>query len=163
MFEVGQYVVFGNKGVCQVLNVGPIDMPGIPEDKMYYTLSQVYQRSSTLYTPVDKENSPIRPILSKKDAKKLMDIIKEMDPEWNPNDKVRNQIYTEILRKADSRELGEMIIALDKRKKERIASGKKPTSTDEKFFHAAADIFFGELGIALEIDKDEVKSIIIES
>ena len=88
--------------------------------------------------------------------------IKEMKPEWVKDDKVRDRMYTEILRKADAKELSKMIIALYHRKEERIASGKKATSTDERFFHAAEDILYGELSIALGMEKDDVKNYIEE-
>ncbi len=162
MFEIGQYVVYGNKGVCQIKDVGPIDMVGLSDDRTYYSLSQIFLKGSMIFTPVDNENSHIRPILSQKEAKALVKEIKEMKPEWVKDDKVRDRMYTEILRKADAKELSKMIIALYHRKEERIASGKKATSTDERFFHAAEDILYGELSIALGMEEDDVKNYIEE-
>ena len=55
-----------------------------------------------------------------------------------------------------------MIIAWYHRKERRLADGKKATSTDERYFHAAEDILYGELGVSLGIGKDEVKDFIIK-
>lgn len=159
MFSIGQYVVFGNKGVCRVDKVGPIDVPGIDGERMYYTLVQINQKNSVVYTPVDKENTALRAILSEEAAQTLLDRVEGLEYEWIIDDKIRNKLYTEMLRRADSYELCSMIKALDRRKKERIASGKKPTSTDERFFHSAADILYGELSLALNKDKDSIKAI----
>lgn len=163
MFKVGEYVVYGNKGVCQIKSVGPIDMPGVPKDREYYTMSQVYLRGSTIFTPVDNEAKTLRKVLTKKQAKQLIDDFKNIKPNWISDDKERDRIFTEILRGADCKELSNMLVSLQHRKEERIAGGKKATSTDERFFHAAEDILLGELGIALGVDREKVREYIIES
>ena len=163
MFKVGEYVVYGNKGVCQIKSVGPIDMPGVPKDREYYTMSQVYLRGSTIFTPVDNETKALRKVLTKKQAKQLIEDFKNIEPNWITDDKERDRIFTEILRGADCKELSNMLVSLQHRKEERIAGGKKATSTDERFFHAAEDILLGELGIALGVDREKVREYIIES
>ncbi|MBP9996902.1 MAG: CarD family transcriptional regulator [Lachnospiraceae bacterium] len=160
MFEVGEYVVYGNKGVCQIKSIGHIDLPGVSEDKLYYTMSQVYLKGSTIFTPVESEQKVLRKVISKEEAESLIGEIKNIKPEWIRDDKVRERNFTDALRKADCKELCEMMIVLQNRKKERIADGKKATSTDERYFHAAEDILFGELGISLGIKKEEVRDYI---
>ena len=163
MFEVGEYVVYGNKGVCKVNSVGPVDIPGIPKERQYYTLSQVYTRGSTIFTPVDSDKVVLRRVLTSKEAKDLINDAAHMNPVWIQNDKEREQRFTEILRSADTRSLFEMIIALHHRKERRLAAGKKATSTEERYSHAAEDILFGELGISLGIARDEVKDFVIRT
>lgn len=160
MFEVGEYVVYGNKGVCQIKSVGPLDMPGVSKEKLYYTMNQVFLKGSTIFTPVDSENASLRPVLTKAEAEALVAKAKKIEPEWIRDDKERDRIFTDTLRKADSSELIKMLIDLFHRKEERIADGKKATSTDERYFHAAEDILFGELGIAFGIDKNAVRDYI---
>ncbi len=162
MFKVGEYVVYGNKGVCQIKSIGPIDMPGISKDRSYYTMSQVYMRGSTIFTPVDGDSKTLRKVLSKKEAQKLIEGIKDIKPQWVKDDKERDRLFTEILRNADCKELCSMIISLNHRREERIAGGKKATSTDERYFHAAEDILLGELGISLGLERDKVKDYIME-
>ncbi|MCR4748541.1 MAG: CarD family transcriptional regulator [Lachnospiraceae bacterium] len=162
MFEIGEYVVYGNKGVCKVSKIGPIDIPGMSKERQYYTLSQVYTRGSTIFTPVDNDKGVLRRILTPEEAKELIDEAADMNPVWIQNDKEREQKFTETLRSADTRSLFEMIIALYHRKERRLADGKKATSTDERYFHAAEDILYGELGVSLGIGKDEVKDFIIK-
>lgn len=161
MFEVGEYVVYGNKGVCQIKGVGPLDMPGVSKDRIYYTMNQVYMRGSTIFTPVDSDK--LRKVLSKSEATDLIDYIRDVNPVLVNNDKERERLYNETLRNADCRELCKMIIALHRRREQRIADGKKATSTDERYSHAAEDILFGELGIALGINRNEVKQYIIDN
>lgn len=158
MFEIGEYVVYGNKGVCEITNIGTIDIPGMPADRQYYTMNQLFTRSSTIFTPVDNEKSVLRKVLSKDEANKLIEGIRGYKPVWIQNDKQREQMFTDALRTADSRTLSEMIISLHQRKERRIADGKKATSTDERYFHAAEDILYGELEVALGLSREEVKN-----
>ncbi len=160
MFEVGEYVVYGNKGVCQIKSVGPVNMPGVSSDRLFYTMSQVYLKGSTIFTPVDNDKHPLRKVMTESEAKELINELKTIEPEWIRDDKERERLYTEALRQADSRALCKMLISLCHRKEERIADGKKATSTDERYYHAAEDILFGELGISLGIKKEEVKDYI---
>ncbi len=161
MFEIGEYVVYGNKGVCQIKSVGPINMPGVSKDRIYYTMNQVYMRGSTIFTPADSDK--LRKVLTASEAQNLIDDIKEIEPDWIKDDKERERMYTETLRTADCKALCAMIISLYRRRKQRLANGKKATSTDERYFHAAEDILCGELGIALGIKKEDVKKYIMEN
>lgn len=160
MFKIGEYVVYGNKGVCQIKDVGPISMPGISKDKEYYTLDQIFLRGSTIFTPVDSDK--LRRVMSKEEAEDLLSAISNMNPEWVKDDKLRERQFTETLRAAQSRELCEMLIVLYNRREERIAGGKKATTTDERYFHAAEDILYGELTIALGLKHDEVKRMFFD-
>ena len=38
MFEIGEYIIYGTKGVCQVMDITSMDMDGMPRDTMYYIL-----------------------------------------------------------------------------------------------------------------------------
>lgn len=160
MFDIGEYVVYGNKGVCEVKKIGPVDIPGMSSERKYYTLSQVYTKGSTIFVPVDKEDSGLRYVLSKEEVNELISEIPNIKPVWIQNDKEREQIFTESIRKADTKRLVEMIIALYERRERRIADGKKATSTDERYFHAAEDILYGEIGVALGLDKSQAKEIL---
>ena len=138
MFNIGEYVVNGNKGVCKIEKIGPLSMPGMSQDRNYYTMSQIYAKASTIFTPVD--NNALRRVISKEET---MDIIHETmkyDPEWIQNDKERERVFLETLREADANKLLRMIKVLANRRDERVASGKKATSTDERYYHAAEDI-----------------------
>ena len=39
MFEVGEYIVYGCKGVCQVEEITHIDIPGIIGRGIYFSVS----------------------------------------------------------------------------------------------------------------------------
>ena len=73
MFRIGDYVAHYKEGVCEVVNIGKIDMGS--SDKEYYTLKPVYDAAGTVYTPVDNKREQIRQLITKEEAENL---IKEM-------------------------------------------------------------------------------------
>ena len=52
MYEIGQYIIYGENGVCTVDAIGPLSMRGSDKDRIYYTLSP-YVGTGTFYAPVD--------------------------------------------------------------------------------------------------------------
>ena len=49
MFEIGEYVVCGAKGVCQIRDITHIDMSGADKEKLYYVLAPVCHSLTFLY------------------------------------------------------------------------------------------------------------------
>lgn len=64
MYQIKDAVLYGMQGVCEVEDIAEKDFSG--EKRMYYVLMPVYQSSSTIYIPVDNENSlsKMRKVLS---------------------------------------------------------------------------------------------------
>ncbi|HIT89333.1 MAG TPA: transcriptional regulator, partial [Candidatus Merdenecus merdavium] len=42
MYQIDAYVVYGNVGVCKVLDIGTFDMGGVDNKKLYYTLEPLH-------------------------------------------------------------------------------------------------------------------------
>ena len=36
MFEKGEYVVYGSKGVCRIQEISHVDIPGVDQKRLYY-------------------------------------------------------------------------------------------------------------------------------
>ena len=70
MFKIGDYVAHYKEGVCEVVNIGKIDMGS--SDKEYYTLKPVYDAGGTVYTPVDNKRDQIRKLITKEEAENLI-------------------------------------------------------------------------------------------
>lgn len=162
MFQVGDLIVYGNTGVCRVEKIGTPDLAGVPDGVDYYTLSPYYSQNSKIFTPCDNDKVVMRPIISKKEAKKLMSEIPSIKLLLIPDEKKREERYKETMRSCDCREFVSIIKTIYFRKQERIAEGKKVTASDEKYFNMAEDKLYGELAIALEMEKSKVKIYVKE-
>ena len=53
MYQVGEKIIYGSVGVCEILAIGPLEMQGVRRDVDYYTLSPAYQEAKFLcrWTP----------------------------------------------------------------------------------------------------------------
>lgn len=161
MFQVNDYVIYGVNGVCTVKEIGALNISGSNTEKLYYTLEPLYSKGSLVYTPVDNQKVIMRDILSKDDAWKLIEDIPNIETIEDTDDKNREALYKESMKKYDCREWIKIIKTVNIKKQERIAQGKKIVAADEKYFRIAEDGLYGEFAIALGIPKDEVEEFII--
>lgn len=161
MFKIGQQIIYGNTGVCIVDKIGPLDPASGMGDRVYYTLSPVYSKESTIYTPVDNQKIAMRPILTKEEAEALIAKIPEIEELWISDEKKREQDYKEALAKADCHELIRVIKTIYPRKQKRLAAGKKVTASDERYFNMSEDFLYKELAVSLDMDLEEVEKYVV--
>ena len=158
MFKVGDLIVYGNTGVCTVEKIGRPDLSGISDDKEYYTLLPYYSRNSRIFTPCDNDKVVMRPIMSKKEAEKLLREIPKIEILVITDEKKREECYKETMKTCDCREFVSILKTIYNRKKTRLAEGKKVTASDERYYNMAEDKLFGELAIALGLEKSQMKT-----
>ena len=162
MYQKGQYIIYGIRGVCEVMDIIRIDRPDGPKDRLYYVLRPYYQQDSKIVAPVDSEKTITRPLLSKEEALELIDKISDVKEMEVTNDKQREERYKEALKTCDCRVWISMIKALYLRRKDRLEQGKKMTDLDERYFKTAEDNLYSELALSLGMKKDEMVSYITE-
>ncbi len=157
MFKVGDLIVYGNTGVCTVEKIGKPELTGVSDDKEYYTLSPYYSRNSRIFTPCDNDKVVMRPVISKKEAEKLLKEIPKIKLLVITDEKKREERYKETMRTCDCREFVSILKTIYNRKITRLAEGKKVTASDERYFNMAEDKLLGELAIALGVEKSEMR------
>ena len=163
MFKVGDYVICGNKGVCSVENITTLSISGVDKERMYYILKPLYMNGSTVYVPVDSAGESMRKVLEREEAQRLIAAIPDIPLLVISNDKLTEQTYRECIRTNDCQELVKIIKTIRQRKQKRIQAGRKVTAVDAKYFHIAEDNLYGELAVALDIDRNEVESYIADA
>ncbi len=163
MYNINDMVVYGNQGVCEVVNVGTLSMSMVDKKKKYYTLRPFYHRDAAVYVPVDNVTAVMRPVISKTEAEQLIEKIPDIDYAWITNEQERETQYKDALKTCDCEELVKIIKTLFRRKKTRIDEGKKVTVVDERYFKQAENQLYEELAYALGIDKNEVAAHITKT
>ena len=153
MYEKGQYIVYGIRGVCQVADIITIDHPVGPKGRLYYELHPYNQKDGKIVTPVDSEKTITRLLLTRPEAEALIQEIPQIKEMTVANDKQREERYKEALKTCDCRVWVSMIKALYPRKQDRIEHKKKVTDLDERYFRMAEDYLNSELSLALDIYK----------
>ena len=129
MFQKDDFVIYGNNGVCIVKDIGPLDIPGIPSGRIYYTLVPYYSKDTQIFTPADSDKVVIRPLICKEAIMQLIEEIPDIELLWIKDEKQRETQYKETLRKCDCRELIRIIKTIYQRMQNRLAEGKKMTQT----------------------------------
>lgn len=160
MFDVGDFIIYGTNGVCKVSSVGKLSISN--DDKLYYTLVPIYSKASTVYTPVDNEKVVMRRLISKEEAKELVENINSVETIPVDDEKKREECYKHALRTCECTEWVKLIRTSYLRIQDRRNNGKKVINSDEKYLKAAEDYLYGELAIALDMDKDKVRDYIVE-
>ncbi len=159
MFEVGDKVVYENDGICTIEKIGSLDISSVNKERIYYTLIPVYNKGSKIFIPVDAPKN-LRLAMSKKEVMALLEELPEIAPIEISDEKQREQEYKAAIRTGDSRRVIQIIKTIYLRKKKRRETGKKVTEIDERYFRMAEDKLYGEMALALSIEKEQVLSYI---
>ena len=160
MFKKDQLIMCGGHGVCRVVDVtgNPIDR--LDKVRKYYVLEPVFEKGSTVYTPVDNDKVIMRRIMNKEEAEDLVGRITEIDTVWIQEEKSREQMYKEAIRTYDCQSLVQIIKTLYLRQQNRLKEGKKVLSSDEQYLRKAEELLYSEMSLALSIPKEEVETYI---
>ena len=161
MYSIGQYISYGNSGVCEVVGTREIEsaQPGAGM-KECYILRPLHDKSCTITTPVDNQKVIMRDLISPEETRQLLADIPEM--ETLPDQSARQQelSYQKALHSGDCKQWICLVKTLNRRIRSRIANGKKVTATDDRYFQAATEKLTEEFSVVLGIGADEIKEIL---
>lgn len=161
MFEKGELVIYGSNGLCDITDIKTVDIPGIDKDRLYYILS-ARNSKCTIYVSADGDLSKMRKLISKEEAESLLLNVKEIEPLKLKDEKKPDAEYKKALQKYDCMELFKLIKCIYLRRKQKLDEGKKINASDEKYMHLAEDMLYQELGVVLDIPKEQVLDYIIK-
>ena len=160
MYQIGDYVVYGGSGVCQVMEVGTAASSACDRHRAYYTLRPL-AGTETIYLPVD---SPVytRPVITRAQAERLIAAIPSIEEDHFTSHSLRmsTEHYQTVLRSHDCRELVQLIKAVYAKSRR---SGRRVSQIDQRYRKRAEELLHGELAVALGIPIDEVQPYISRS
>ena len=160
MFEINEYIVYAENGVCVVDDICTPPISGVDKNKKYYVLHPLFSKGCKIYTPVENEKVVMRKILLKKEAMELIDHIPAIENIEVANERFREDYYKKAMRSFSGQEWIKVIKTLYNRKEERKVDGKALTATDERYLRMAEECLHGELSISLGIPKEQVEDYI---
>lgn len=161
MYKKGEYVIYGNNGICQIVNIGvPVGTPMARSGKEYYTLTPVFG-SGNIYAPLDTKVF-MRPILTKEQAEDLIAQIPEIQGEAFEGKDVRalSEKYKGCLDTHQCEDLVKLIKTVYIKEKTMVESGKKLAKTEQEFGKLAKELLHREFSVALEVPYEEVEAYI---
>ncbi|MGE4275818.1 MAG: CarD family transcriptional regulator [Lawsonibacter sp.] len=163
MFKVGDMILYGSTGVCRVTDITTRDFSGADADQLFYILIPLYQ-NGIISTPVNNTKIFMRPIISKDEAERLIDMIPTIRAEAYHSQILQEltEHYEKSLKTYDCTELVELTMSIYAKKQFVEQQKRKFGAVDEKFMKHAEDLLFGELAAVLNIPKDQVPEYIAE-
>lgn len=161
MFKINDYIVYGDNGICKVVDIG---IPSISchKNKVYYTLEPIYE-SGKIYTPVDNSHIIMRKLINRDDAEKLIASINTIEPYWIDDYKEREMKFKEVIKSCDCSEEVRLIKSVLQRKELCKSTGKKTSLNDDKFLKKAKEKILSEFSIAFDMPADMVDKYIKNS
>lgn len=162
MFKVGDKIVYGKTGVCEVIDITEMTLPGGTKKELYYNLRPLYITGSTIFAPAENSKISMRAIISKEEALKLINMIPciKAEPFSSKAKREISEYYENAIGSLDCKELVELTMSIYAKKQIAAQNKKNIGALDEKFMKKAEEMLFGELAVVLEIEKEEVPSYI---
>ncbi len=161
MFKVGDYVSYGNSGVCQIvdmiwMNSGAADNT----KKHYYVLQPVYNASGKIYTPIDNDRVIMRSLISYDMAEELLADATDIMPIPEAPPREMDAEYKKRIRSCDCRQWMSIIKTVNIKKGIRAKNGKKLTSSDERYLKEVSGKLYEELSFVMNKNIEQVKEIV---
>lgn len=163
MYQVGERIIYGAVGVCEIEAIGPLDIHGAKKEKMYYTLLPLY-RGGKIFAPVDTAVFT-RPVLTRGEALALISRIPDIERDVydNRNPRLLNEHYQGYFKTGKCTDLVRLVRAIYTKGEQAAEKGRRLSQVDENCMKRAEELLHNELACALEIRPDEVKDFIIKT
>ena len=154
-YQIGQQVIHCRDGLAVV--VGNTSMA----DKDYYIVKTVRGTGENIYVPVDRADQIIRFLMSVEEADKLVDFIKTIPMEFNPNTKQRRDAIKKRLLSGDIKDGAYLFKQLYFYKTSNDGSIKYGT-LDIDMLSFAANNLLDEFAISYKKNRDEIEAFIFD-
>ncbi|MGM9615745.1 MAG: CarD family transcriptional regulator [Oscillospiraceae bacterium] len=161
MYQIGELIVYGATGVCRVTEIVAKKFSRTDPEKIYYILTPLYQ-AGTITTPIENGKVFTRPVISRDEAISLIDEIPHIQAEayHNPNLQQLENHYKEALESHDCLDLLRLTMSTYQKKREREEAKLKFGAVDRRYMERAENLLFGELAVALDIERENVQAFI---
>lgn len=160
MFQIGDRVVYGQSGVCNVIDVSRQHFSGLSDERVYYTLKPV-SCEATIFVPVDTQK-PIRPLMSREDADALIDSIPSIRVHGPDSVDIKHWVerYRTLTGSCDCSDLLELVMLIYAKKVNAEERNRNLGQIDQNYMKNAESLLHNELAEALGIQRDAVPEYI---
>ena len=160
MFEIGDYVIYGDSGLCQVEQIGVPDFDTFGSGKAYYFLRS-QEDGSRIYTPVDTR-MPLRAPITREEALALLSAIPTLEAR-TPTGRDRKSIqqhYQELLRPHTCESLAVTVKSIYAR---HHGMPGRMSGAEESVLKKTEHQLCAELAAALKLSYDDARALVLQS
>ena len=157
MFQVGEKVVYGIHGVCNILGREESKEGGTDGD--YLVLQPIDQENSRYLIPVGNPTAmgKIRKVLSRSEMDILLGSQSIRSGYFPEDESQRKQMYRNLIGCNNREKLLQMVYVLYKHRESLLKNGKRMHLCDENFLRDAEKLLLGEISYIMEITREEAK------
>lgn len=163
MYKIGEFIVYGNQGVCEVEDISKLNSPITNEITNYYQLKPLHGNGN-VFVPVDA-NVFMRLIITFDEIKKIITEIPDIrDTRYDiKNVRELQNHYKTLLNSHEFTDTLKAMISLKNKKEDLAESNKKLGQMEEQFLRVAKELVEDEFSVALGISKKEAEIYINEN
>ena len=165
MYQIGEYIIYENSVVCKVAGITTPEccdsLSGMPAGREYYILEPLY-KTGTIYTCANPSRAFMRPVITRTEADSLIERIPTLREQafYARNLQTLKDHYRNSVSSHSCEHLIRLTSSIYSKRKKAAADGKKLGQVDEKYMKQAEEQLFGELAVALDIDRRAVPDYI---
>ncbi len=163
LYKVGQLVVYGNKGVYKIEDIGYPEIEWLKSEREYYTLEPIF-KGEKIFIPVDTDIF-MRPVMSRDDALNFIRKIPQIDSMDNENFKNPRSTESYYQTSLESHDLTKVVSVIKHIHSKRVSArskGRRIAQIDEKYMKRAENILNEEIAVIFEVQPDNVPELIGE-
>ncbi len=160
VYKVGDIVIYAGSNVCVIADIRKESFG--KEKKDYYILKPVFEKNSTVYHPVDSDETKLRKAITQAEALEIISDDFSSNAVWIENDTERNDRFEALLKEKSPRKMVWIIRVISQKKKELSSAGKKIRAADEKVLEEAKRNIIEELLYVLGKSEEEIIEKIIK-
>lgn len=158
MYEVGQRVVYGIHGVCEIID---IEVKTVDRKRIsYFVLEPLDQPGARYYIPTEKPAAlaKLSPLLTRQELDELLLSCDPSGNSWIADENQRKMRYRELISGADRKALVVMVHTLHMHKNRQVEQGRKFHLCDENFLRDAEKLLCSEFSLVLNLSKEETEN-----
>lgn len=158
MFKKGDLILYSVHGICKVDDICEKTISHIK--KQYYILHPINEKNLSISTPVDNDKVAMLELLTKEEAQETLELFKNPGINWIEIDRERSEVYNEIIKQWNRREIVKIANTLMRTKIDLESNGKKFHEKDKKMLLDIQSILFSELAFSLDTTSEEIAKIV---
>ena len=162
MFEINDVVVYGQNGVCHVVDVCPSPFDKKDTREFYVLRPALNTDHSTIYVPVEATEGKIRPLMTAEEARDVLSRIEEIAPLVVEAEKMRRDLYRQTVVEARPEGYVAVLKAVARRRADAIRAKRQLAGADAEYEQKAKSFLALELSYALGGDPKEYAASIME-
>ncbi|MDR7856524.1 CarD family transcriptional regulator [Tissierella sp.] len=159
MFDIGDLIIYSGQGICCIDEICEREYFGVT--KSYYVLHPVENDKLKISIPVDSQDVVMLRLMDREEAEEIIETFKLAGIEWIDKVNHRNQVYSNIVKTGNRKEISMIVNTLMREKIKTENNGKKFDERDKKLLISVQNILFSELALPLNTTVEAIEERIL--